>query len=139
MNVEPETGSTVTGGSKLKVHDLEPATETFQADVPQGLSRQPKTVPCKYLYDERGSELFDQICDLDAYYPTRTEKAILEKYIKEIADCLGPGCPVLEPGSGTAVEARYLLTHMEEPAAFVPTEISKEFLVASVEQLDATI
>jgi dimethylhistidine N-methyltransferase len=120
-----------------RLHDLEPATETFEREVIEGLSGPSKTLPCKYFYDERGSELFEQICSLEEYYPTRTERGIMEIHQGEMARCLGPECMVIEPGSGTGEKARRLLHHMDRPSAFVPIEISREFLVRSAEELDA--
>lgn len=77
-------------------------------DVIQGLSRPEKTLPCRYLYDDRGSELFEQICDVPEYYPTRTEQAILETYAPEIVQLTG-ACELVELGSGSSRKTRLLL------------------------------
>lgn len=122
--------------SDLQLHDLMPATETFYRDVIAGLNQSPKTLPCKYFYDQFGARLFDLICDLDEYYPTRTERAIMEKHVSEMARCLGPECLLIEPGSGTGEKARFLLQHMEDPAAYIPIEITREFLLCSARDLD---
>lgn len=77
-------------------------------DVIQGLNCPQKTLPCRYLYDDRGSALFEQICDLPEYYPTRTEQAILETYASEIAQLTG-ACELVELGSGSSRKTRLLL------------------------------
>jgi L-histidine Nalpha-methyltransferase len=77
-------------------------------DVIQGLNQQPKTLPCRYFYDDLGSELFEQITDLPEYYPSRTEQAILEKYASEIASLTGT-CELVELGSGSSRKTYLLL------------------------------
>ena len=67
------------------LQNLEPSLEEFRASVVDGLSSPQKTLPCKFLYDERGSQIFDDICDLPEYYPTRTERRILERHARDIA------------------------------------------------------
>ena len=124
---------------KPQLRDLAPGTETFLKDVLEGLSQDPKTLPCKYFYDEYGSKLFERICRMDEYYLTRTEEAILNKHVTEMADALGPGCMVLEPGSGSGEKASFLLKHLKSPVAFVPIEISKESLVESAGRIDDTV
>jgi dimethylhistidine N-methyltransferase len=113
------------------------AREEFLQDVLAGLSADPKHLSCKYFYDEYGSKLFDRICELEEYYPTRTEMAILEKNIAEIADVLGPECMILEPGSGTGMKTKYFLEHLDRPVAYVPIESSREFLEESADRIDA--
>lgn len=100
----------------------------FLQDVVDGLRRTPKRVPSKYFYDRRGSELFDQICELDEYYVTRTELAIMLRHAGDMADAIGPGCLIIEPGSGSSRKVRLLLEHLSEPAGYVPLEISKEHM-----------
>ena len=116
--------------------DLEPdATARFRNDVVAGLSGPRKTLPCKYLYDERGSALFERICDLDEYYPTRTELGILETHVGEMAERLGPRCLLVEYGSGSSRKTRLLLDRLHQPAAYVPIDISREALAASARSL----
>ncbi len=122
--------------SSPSLRDASPSKHQFLSDVLAGLSDLPKTLPCKYLYDERGSELFEQICGLDEYYLTRTEVNIMRDYADEMADCLGPQCMLVEYGSGTSLKTRILLDHMHDPAAYVPVDISKEHLRASAAQMD---
>ncbi|MFZ5829476.1 MAG: L-histidine N(alpha)-methyltransferase [Planctomycetota bacterium] len=115
--------------------DQEPSTADFLHDVLTGLRRQPKHLPCKYFYDARGSQLFDRICDLDEYYPTRTELAIMEQYAPEMAAQIGPGVRLVEFGSGSSVKTRGLLDHLEDCVAYVPVDISREHLQRTAEDL----
>jgi dimethylhistidine N-methyltransferase len=103
----------------------------FRSDVLAGLSRLHKTLPCKYLYDERGSRLFDQICDLPEYYPTRTELKILRRHAGDMAKELGDNCLVVEYGSGSSLKTPLLLERLRHPAGYVPVDISREHLLAS--------
>lgn len=112
----------------VDLHNFEPESEIFRRDVIDGLQNSPKSLPCKYLYDERGSKLFDQICDLDEYYPTRTELAIMREYADDIADAIGENCLIIEYGSGSSLKTRTLLAHAKNPAGYVPLDISREHL-----------
>lgn len=118
-----------------RVRDLSPADSVFLADVVSGLSADPKTLPCMYLYDERGSELFEAICELPEYYPTRTELGILDRYVDEMAKAIGARALVVEYGSGSGRKTRVLLNHLTDPVAYVPIEISREALDSSVADL----
>jgi dimethylhistidine N-methyltransferase len=120
----------------MRVHDLEPELERLRDDVLAGLRRRPRTLPCKYFYDERGSRLFEKICGLDEYYLTRTELTILERSVAEMARCLGPGCMLIEPGSGSGTKTRLLLEALESPVAWVPVDISRDVLLRSSESID---
>lgn len=104
-------------------------------DTLRGLSSRPREIPCKYLYDERGSELFDEICRLDEYYLTRAELAIMDHRVDEMAAALGPRCMVLEYGSGTSHKTEILLGALEQPVAYVPIDISCELLAESADRL----
>src|SRR3982750_4299549 len=95
-------------------------TEGFRRDLLRGLSAQFKHLPSKYLYDEEGARLFEQICNLEEYYPTRTEVGILERNAPEIAALLGPRCNLVELGSGGSTKTRLLLDHLEHVASYVP-------------------
>jgi dimethylhistidine N-methyltransferase len=108
--------------------DQEPGSETFLDEVLSGLQQSLKTLPCKYFYDERGSQLFDQICDLDEYYLTRSELAIIESHAPQIAEQIGPGVMLIEYGSGSSVKTRILLDHLPAIDAYVPVDISREHL-----------
>ena len=107
----------------------------FLADVLAGLGRDRKELPCKYLYDATGSELFDAICELPEYYPTRTELAIMRANAADMADRLGAGCLVVEYGSGSSVKTRILLRHLARPTAYVPVDISRDHLLKSAADL----
>ncbi|MBP2310933.1 L-histidine N(alpha)-methyltransferase [Azospirillum soli] len=107
----------------------------FLADVLDGLSRPRKSLPCKYFYDREGSALFDAICTLDEYYPTRTETALLHDRAAEIAGLAGPGATLVELGSGSSVKVRILLDALDDPAMYVPVDISREHLVAAAARL----
>ena len=103
----------------------------FRADAMRGLARPRKRLPCKYLYDETGSRLFEEICRLPEYYLTRAELNILRRYSAEIADWLGRNCLLIEYGSGASVKTRWLLDHLASPAAYIPIDIACEQLAAS--------
>jgi dimethylhistidine N-methyltransferase len=111
------------------------ATEAFRRDVVRGLSRPRKRLPCKYFYDARGSALFDQICELEEYYPTRCEAAVLRRHAGDIAAAAGPGCALVEYGSGSSTKTRLLLDHLSRPAAYVPVDISGEHLFGAARRL----
>jgi dimethylhistidine N-methyltransferase len=115
-------------GSRFAFHDLAPGEENFRDAVLYGLGRARKAIPCKFFYDARGSVLFEEICRLPEYYPTRTEIAILEENSTDIADQMGPHCRVIEFGSGASHKVRILLQALDRPAAYVPVDISREHL-----------
>jgi dimethylhistidine N-methyltransferase len=112
-------------------------TANFLADVRRGLRRPRKELPCKYFYDARGSELFDAICELDEYYPTRTELAITAEYAGEMARHLGRDCLLVEYGTGSGVKTRLLLDRLEAPAGYVPVDISGSHLARAAAALAA--
>jgi L-histidine N-alpha-methyltransferase len=97
-------------------------------DVLAGLSAPRKTLPCRLLYDARGAELFEQICTLDEYYPTRSEIALLGETLPSLAAEIGADVRVVEPGSGAGVKTRMLLRALERPVGYVPIDISREQL-----------
>ena len=116
------------------------AADPFLADVVRGLGRRPRSVPSKYFYDERGSELFDRITRLDAYYPTRTERSILETHADALVDAIGKDSALVEYGSGSSDKTRILLDALHARrtlAAYVPIDISEEYLLATAERLRA--
>lgn len=118
-----------------ELQDLEPSVDEFRTTVIEGLSEPQKTLPCKFLYDERGSQIFDDICDLPEYYPTRTERFILERHARDIAALAGPKARLIEFGSGAGTKIRLLLRAMDRPAAYMPVEISREFMIAASQDL----
>lgn len=115
----------------LQFYDFEPEKEAFLEDVLQGLQQVQKELPSKYLYDHAGSQLFERICTLSEYYPTRTELAIMQKSMHEIIEILEPSCLLVEYGSGSSKKTRMLLDSLQQPAAYVPIDISKEHLLHS--------
>ena len=102
----------------------------FRRDIVAGLSQSPKATPPIWFYDRRGSELFEAITDLPEYYPTRTETALLESHGADFAALVGPGRAVVEFGAGSARKTPHLLRAIA-PAAYVPIDISGDFLHAS--------
>jgi dimethylhistidine N-methyltransferase len=111
-----------------------PSSE-FQAAVIAGLAAVPKSLPCKFFYDAQGSALFDRICELPEYYPTRTEIALLQRHAKEFAELIGPDAEVIEFGAGSLQKIGYLLDALESPRAYVPIDISGDYLRAMTEKL----
>jgi dimethylhistidine N-methyltransferase len=111
------------------------ARQRFRRDVIAGLQRPQKSIPCKYLYDARGSALFERICSLPEYYPTRTELAILDDHAADIAAAVGPGALVLEYGAGSGRKTERLLAALDDPAAYVPVDISAEMLARTAHRL----
>jgi dimethylhistidine N-methyltransferase len=117
--------------------DFSPDDAVMLKDVLVGLSREPKSIPSLYFYDQAGSELFDAITRLPEYYPTRTEVSILEQHGEEMARSLGPGVRLVELGSGSALKTELLLARTERLAAYVPVEISREHLEAAAARIAA--
>ncbi len=107
----------------------------FLDDVLVSLAAKPRSVQSKYLYDERGSALFEQICALDEYYLTRTESEILRQNADAIVACLETDCMLIEYGSGSGTKTRILLDQARELAAYVPIDISTGILMRSAEAL----
>jgi L-histidine Nalpha-methyltransferase len=121
----------------LLTHDM-PAARTidpaFRRDILAGLARSPKATPPIWFYDRRGSELFEDITDLPEYYPTRTETALLASHGDDFAAAIGSGRAVVEFGAGSARKTPHLLRAID-PAAYVPIDISGDFLRASSAEL----
>lgn len=114
---------------------LRDAARQFRADVLRGLNAPRKELPCKYFYDEAGSALFEQITELEEYYPTRTELSIMERHAPEMAALLGPRCLLIEYGSGSSLKTRRLLDRLRDPAGYVPVDVSGEHLSRSARAL----
>lgn len=111
--------------------------EDFLRDVLEGLASEPKSVPSKYLYDAEGSRLFDRITELEEYYPTRTEQAIMAAHVDEVVEAIGPHALLVEYGSGSSMKTRLLLDRMDRPAGYVPVDISREHLLLAADRLAA--
>ncbi|PTM48079.1 dimethylhistidine N-methyltransferase [Sphingomonas aerolata] len=112
------------------------ADPAFRADVLAGLERRPRAIPARWFYDRRGSELFEAITDLPEYYPTRTERSILETACPEVAEIAGAGRAVVEFGSGSSTKTPILLSAVA-PSVYVPIDISGDFLRESSRVLAA--
>jgi len=106
----------------------------FRNDVLRCFEEEIFAIPARWLYDRQGSELFEQITDLPEYYPTRTETTLLNQYSGEVAEMTGDGRAIVEFGSGSSTKTPHLL-RAAEPAAYVPIDISGEFLAHSSAQL----
>jgi len=122
-------------GAELLIHPHQatPDPEGLRREVLRGLLRPHKELPCKLFYDERGSALFEQICELDEYYLTRTEIAILEQHAAEMASAIGPRVLLIELGSGTSRKTHLLLDRLVDPVAYLPIDLSREQLLRSAE------
>jgi dimethylhistidine N-methyltransferase len=119
----------------VSLHDLSAGQAAAFEEVLRGLRSPQKELPCKLFYDEVGSQLFEQITALDEYYPTRAEMRILRANAAEMAARFGPRALLIEYGSGSSSKVRLLLDHLEQPAAYVPIEISREQLHQSAESV----
>lgn len=111
--------------------------EAFRLDVLDGLRRTQKTLPCRWLYDDRGSELFEEITALPEYYPTRTETMILRENASEIAEFCGTRAVLIEYGAGAGVKTEIVLGALSSPALYVPIDIAGDFLVASASRIES--
>ena len=97
-----------------------PAAFDLLADIIAGLSSDPRTLPCKYFYDERGAALFQKICELPEYYITRTEIDILDRYRAEIASQLGPNIELIGLGTGAGTKTRILVEALRQARRLYP-------------------
>jgi dimethylhistidine N-methyltransferase len=107
----------------------------FLTEVLTGLRATPKKLSPKFFYDKRGSELFEKICELEEYYPTRTETQILKDSVDEISKLMGLDCLLFEFGSGSSTKTRILLDHIKKLHAYLPIDISGDFLLESAASL----
>lgn len=123
-------------GLQLVERDAEGVDKAFRADVLAGLSQEQKALPARWLYDDAGSQLFEDITQLPEYYPTRAETEILEARGAEFAELIGPGRAVVEFGSGSSVKTPLLLEAIA-PGAYVPLDIAGDFLRAAAAELGA--
>lgn len=121
--------------TRVAFHDVLARQESFAEALIEGLSRADKAIPCRFLYDARGAALFEAICELPEYYPTRTETALLRERADEIAGLAGPGAQLIELGSGAGTKVRILLEAMRRPSAYVAIDVSREQLRQSTETI----
>lgn len=115
--------------------DEQPGVQALRREVLAGLSLDQKTLPPKLLYDETGARLFEDICETQDYYVTRTEFSIMHEHVGDMARRIGPRCRLVEYGSGASTKTRMLLEHLETPAGYVPIDIAKEQLVETASAL----
>ncbi|OAN15263.1 L-histidine N(alpha)-methyltransferase [Exiguobacterium undae] len=120
---------------QVKSYDMYTKQHNMHQEVLSGLSQDKKTLQAKYFYDQRGSELFEQITRQPEYYLTRTELEILSQHQVAIADCIGPVHTLIEYGSGSSRKIKSLLSSLHQLEAYMPIDISKEFLIQSAHQL----
>lgn len=120
--------------ARMTFHDYQPAELSLYDAVVQGFSQEQKTIPPKFFYDERGSLLFDAICDQPEYYPPTVERALLAEIAAEVACLAGTGRVLIEPGAGNLEKVRLLLDSLH-PVAYVPMDISGEYLKGAAQEL----
>ena len=121
----------------IAAHDEETLRQDFLDAVLRGLSRDQKTIPPRYFYDHRGSKLFDEICEVDEYYPTRTELSIFRRHIDDIVRAVGSRSSLIEYGAGSSTKIRLLLDHLKDLAAYIPIDISGDYLEEVAQELAA--
>ena len=122
--------------NKLQFHDLHLVSHDFAKDVLQGLGKCPASIPPKYFYDCKGSQLFDAITELPEYYQTRTEIEILQNNAEEIVHHIGTGSLLIEPGGGSCAKVHILLKGLK-PVAYIPMDISRQHLQLATEELSS--
>jgi dimethylhistidine N-methyltransferase len=110
-------------------------SDDFAEAVLQGFARKPRSIPCRFFYDARGAELFEEITKLEEYYPTRAETALLEAHAGEIADLAGAGRVLVEFGSGSSRKTSLLLSALSQVPAYIPIDIAAESLKEAAEWL----
>ena len=135
----PSTAHSQSVAERLQIKHLFAPRQTSSngTDVIQGLTQPQKSLPPRYFYDDRGSQLFEQICELLEYYPTRTEAAILQRCAEEVVRATGM-CELVELGSGSATKTRLLLDayqNLKHPLRYLPIDVSAGILEASAKQL----
>ncbi len=118
----------------VRFYDLHPPQVDMLREVLEGLRREPPMISPKYFYDQRGSELFEAITETDEYYPFRTELSLLEQHGDEMAALLGSDGLLIELGSGSSRKIRLLLDALQ-PAAYMPVDISRDFLLQAANDL----
>ena len=114
--------------NEIQFTDNKPQLASFADEVINGLKQSPRRIPPKYFYDKRGSHIFDDICETDEYYVTRTEIDLLKKHCTEISSLIGSDCQLFEPGSGSSEKVRFLLDAIK-PQTYLPMDISRDYLV----------
>jgi len=126
--------SDFTTQGNVRFLDCHPKPADFFGEVIEGLGAARKAIPPKFFYDQEGSQLFDNICELEEYYPTRTEVKILRENLDDVIATMGQNCYVIEPGSGSCEKIRLLLDALR-PKAYMPLDISKNHLLDASQRL----
>lgn len=119
----------------LELIDLHPPMPDMAAEVKAGLRATPRYFPSHYLYNEAGLALFNEICETDEYYITRTELALLDEIGSELAELAGPECLLVAPGSGAGLKPRRVIHALQDISGYIPIDISREFLEAAADEL----
>lgn len=119
----------------MNKQNIDVSIDNDLAEILTGLAKVQKQLPSKLFYDERGSRLFDEICELEEYYPTRTELKIMQDNIDEIASLFNNETLFIEFGSGSSLKTRLLLEHLDEIAGYIPIDISEEYLLKCADEL----
>lgn len=127
----------MTRSTAVALRDMHPRRKSLRDALLAGLQSPQKTLPAIYFYDERGSQLFEDITELPEYYPTRTEISIMRAHGDEIAALVGPRALVVELGSGSSLKTRLLLERLPAPAGYVPVDISRDHLLDAAHRLAA--
>ena len=120
--------------NEIQFTDNKPKFASFAEEVINGLKQSPRCIPPKYFYDKRGSHIFDDICETEEYYVTRTENGLLRKHNAEIAELIGKDCLLVEPGSGSSQKVRILLDKLK-PQTYLPMDISRDYLANVAQEL----
>ncbi len=123
--------------SKTEIIDLKPKISDFRTEIIMGLQNNPKNTHPKFLYDEKGSNLFDQITGLEEYYPTRSETEILEKQGPGIAEYIGENSFIIELGGGNGTKGSILLRSLKAPLGYILVDISKDALELAVRNISS--
>lgn len=137
--VHSRTGASALSSSATRVEfiDLDPAVEGLREAALAGLALPQKAIAPKFLYDAQGAELFERICTLPEYYPTRSEIEILRRHAHDIAQRMGPHAQLVEYGAGAAEKVRMLLSAMDRPERYVAIDVSRDQLQAATSRLAA--
>ena len=117
--------------TSLNTNPIDSESDLFLQEALSGLKQHPKSLPSKYFYDAIGSRIFEEICELEEYYVTRTELNILHQYRHEMAAYFDSEMTVIEPGAGAGIKVSILLEAMDKPKKFIPLEISCEAISMS--------
>ena len=131
--MSPQESASLSHGI-VRFYNFLPEGDAFREDVLSGLSAPQKSIPSKYFYDDQGSRLFEAICEVPEYYPTRTEMTILRAHIGELALFVGPEAQLIEFGSGAGVKTRILIDQLR-PALYVPIDIAGDYLRSASAEL----